>query len=172
MKYHVREARHSDIAKLTELRVKQLEERVTDLKPEVALSTMRHLNDELGNRVRAWVAELDGEVIGCALVDVNHGMPRPSNPSGVYGELLGAYILPDHRNHTLGTVLITELVVDLRGSEFGYIKVDVDELLPQDWLQPSRTGVAPPLQQVKPRVPREGSLIISDGRLGSGGGYR
>lgn len=127
MKYHVREARHSDIAKLTELRVKQLEERVTDLKPEVALGTMRHLNDELGNRVRAWVAELDGEVIGCALVDVNHGTPRPSNPSGVYGELLGAYILPDHRNHTLGTVLITELVVDLRGSEFGYIKVDVDE---------------------------------------------
>ena len=54
-------------------------------------------------------------------------MPRPSNPSGVYGELLGAYILPEHRNHTLGTVLITDLVVDLRGSEFGYIKVDVDE---------------------------------------------
>ena len=73
MKYHVREARRSDIAKLTELRVKQLE--------------------ALGNRVRAWVAELDGEVIGCAFVDVNHGMPRPSNPSGVYGELLGAYIL-------------------------------------------------------------------------------
>ena len=136
MKYHVREARHSDIAKLTELRVKQLEERVTDLKPEVALGTMRHLNDELGNRVRAWVAEMDGEVIGCAFVNVNHGMPRPSNPSGVYGELLGAYILPEHRNHTLGTVLITDLVldllitdlvVDLRGSEFSYIKVDVDE---------------------------------------------
>ena len=33
MKYKVREAKHSDIAKLTELRVKQLEERVTDLKP-------------------------------------------------------------------------------------------------------------------------------------------
>ena len=95
MKYKVREAKHSDIAKLTELRVKQLEERVTDLKPEVALSTMRHLTDELGSRVRAWVAELDGEVIGCAFVDVNHGMPRPSNPSGVYGELLGAYILPE-----------------------------------------------------------------------------
>ena len=61
MKYHVREARHSDIAKLTELRVRQLEERVTDLKSEVALSTMRHLTDELGNRVRAWVAELDAE---------------------------------------------------------------------------------------------------------------
>ena len=95
MKYKVREAKHSDIAKLTELRVKQLEERVTDLKPEVAVRTMRHLTDELGNRVRAWVAELDGEVIGCAFVDVNHGMPRPSNPSGVYGELLCAYILPE-----------------------------------------------------------------------------
>ena len=55
MKYHVREARHSDIAKLTELRVRQLEERVTELKPDVALSTMRHLTDELGNRVRALV---------------------------------------------------------------------------------------------------------------------
>lgn len=97
MKYKVREAKHSDIAKLTGLRVKQLEERVTDLKPEVALSTMRHLTDELGSRVRVWVAELDGEVIGCAFVHVNRSHCR------------------------------LRTVVDLRGREFGYIKVDVDE---------------------------------------------
>lgn len=131
MGYTTRQATSKDIAKLTELRVQQLTEKTPELDvPTLAVATMRHLVENLDKKVFAWVAERDGEIVAAAFVDINNGIPRPSNPHGRYGEVLGAYVEPEHRGQTLGLRLITDVVMDMRTSDhgLGYLKVDVDDV--------------------------------------------
>lgn len=128
IKERIRQATMRDIAILTELRMSELQSKNNiDLVHE----TMTYLQFNLNSTVLAWIVELNNEPIGTVFVEVNRGLPTKSNISGIYGQLQGVYIKPEHRNRTLGTVLITEVVTDLRDSEFTYLQVEVnDDLIP------------------------------------------
>ena len=129
MKYHIRRAIKDDVSTLTQFRLLQLKETGSVAEGSaVAVATMRHLLSNLGVKLLAWVIEVNGEVVGCVFADAHVGMPTSTNLTGHFAELLGAYIKPEFRNHTLGTVLLTEAVMDMRqNSEFEYVKAYVTD---------------------------------------------
>src|SRR5258708_5191100 len=54
-----------------------------------------------------WVAEQAGSVIGVVSVRVIHKMPSPEEFDGKFGYVTNSYVLPAHRNASVGTGLLT-----------------------------------------------------------------
>ena len=70
-----------------------------------------------GDRRLSWVAELDGELIGCASLFEYRRMPAPGRPDARWGYLGNMFVLERHRNAGVGTELLNAVIdeADRRG---------------------------------------------------------
>ena len=60
--------------------------------------------------VAAFVADVDGDVVSCALGTVEHRAPSPSSPSGRRGKLYNVVTLPGFRSQGLARSCVTSLL--------------------------------------------------------------
>lgn len=59
-----------------------------------------------GPRWRAWVAEIDGVIVGCAWLRLIDRIPRPDSERPSLGYLTNVYVTPYARNRGVGAQLV------------------------------------------------------------------
>lgn len=57
-----------------------------------------------------YVAEIDGEPVGCGAVCYSREMPSPDNPSGRNGYLMNIFTVPEARGHGVAHAVVEALV--------------------------------------------------------------
>lgn len=58
----------------------------------------------------AWLAELNGKVIGHIFVHIVRLIPRPMFVSDAFGYLTNSYVVPESRDSGVGTALIKQVI--------------------------------------------------------------
>jgi GNAT superfamily N-acetyltransferase len=62
----------------------------------------------------AFVAEVDGEIVGTSGIVVYQAPPTQGNPTGIEGYVMNMYTVPEHRGHGIATRLLDHLVEHVR----------------------------------------------------------
>lgn len=62
----------------------------------------------------ACLAELDGQVVGCGGICLQHEMPSPDNPSGRCAYLMNVYTRPQAQRRGVGRAVVRWLVAQAR----------------------------------------------------------
>jgi len=63
---------------------------------------------------RGWVAEIEGRVVGCGGLVVQHMPPGPRNLDGRQGYILNIYTVPEWRDHGIATAIVQTMLDHLR----------------------------------------------------------
>ena len=116
--YMIRPARAEDISCLVAFRRCMFES--MGVHDGVALAAMEsavgaYLNDALpGGTYHGWVADVDGQVVGCGGLIVQQLPPSPRNLDGRQGYILNIYTVPDWRDHGIATAIVQAMLDYLR----------------------------------------------------------
>ena len=70
-----------------------------------------------------FVVELDGSAVGMAWLVIIERVPGPEQWTRLSGAIQSVYVLADHRNAGLGSVLIGELIDGARRNGLEYLSV-------------------------------------------------
>ncbi len=74
-----------------------------------------------GDRRTTWVAEVDGQLVGCTSLFEYRRMPAPDRPDLCWGYLGNMFVLERHRNAGIGTRLLDAVLA--AASARGYARV-------------------------------------------------
>jgi len=103
----IRLAGQGDAGILTELRCAFLEEMGQQLPDGFADGLRYWIEDALRDgRLQAWLAELDGRVVGSVAVNPYPHLPSASYPGGMGWYVLNVYVRPDWRRGGIGHALL------------------------------------------------------------------
>ena len=94
----IRECGVVDAAELARLRVEFLRELGQDLPDDFVATLASWFGSALGTpRLRAWVAEDDGRIVGTTAINPFERIPNGRNPVGVGWYVINVYVLPQAR---------------------------------------------------------------------------
>ena len=123
----IRKASFSDIPSLIEMRMLYLNEDHGKLSPELEKQILGHLpvyfNAKLGKDLFAFIAEDNGNTVGCCLLLVTEKPANPRFPNGRSGTVLNVYTLPEYRRQGIAGGLMGLLIAQARE-----LKLDLIEL--------------------------------------------
>lgn len=151
----IRECDARDVAELARLRVAFLCELGHDL-PDDFASRLEHWFDQAlaTPRVKAWVAESGGAIVGTAAINPFERIPNGTNLAGHGWYVINVYVLPAFRGKGVALALMRTIhdaaaragvpVLELHASEHGRpIYERLGYTTPQDFMQLRRTGATP-----------------------------
>lgn len=117
-KFAIREARARDIPTLVALRRElfaAMGYREPELLSQVANASARYFATALPRgEFRAWVAEVDGEVVGCGGLVIHTVPPTPRNLAGKEGYIMNMFTRPKWRRRGIGTAILSCILDQLR----------------------------------------------------------
>lgn len=119
--FTLRRAEESDLDALVRLRIDFLRE----LKPledpilgEVTEANRLYFREYLSrSELAAWVAEVEGDIIGTGMVVFITRPPRPHSLSGKDAYLLGMYTVPAWRRRGVATALLQEIIDSVKRTD-------------------------------------------------------
>lgn len=110
MTFNIRECHSADAAELARLRVDFLREVGQPQHPGFIDVLERWFRDALATpRVRVWVAECDGRIVGTAAANPFERIPNGHNPVGRGWYVINVYVLPEARGRGLAEALMRTL---------------------------------------------------------------
>jgi len=117
-KFAIREARARDIPTLVALRRElfaAMGYREPELLSQVANASARYFATALPRgEFRAWVAEVDGEVVGYGRLVIHTVPPTPRNLAGKEGYIMNMFTRPKWRRRGIGTAILSCILDQLR----------------------------------------------------------
>jgi GNAT superfamily N-acetyltransferase len=81
---------------------------------ELREANRRWLAGHFGRDCAAWLAEIDGQIAGCAAVVWFDHPPTPTNPGGVEAYILNVYTRPEWRRRGVARALMEQVVSEAR----------------------------------------------------------
>ncbi len=115
----LRPAEIADIPVLIELRLAQMQsmrrhdpESLARLAAATEIYLREHLPD---GSFRAWLAEMDGQVVSTGGLVIRQAPPTYNNLSGREGYLMALYTRPEFRRRGLATAILQTILEHLRG---------------------------------------------------------
>jgi len=79
-------------------------------KPDFVRACAEHLRQRLGDDLHCWVADEGGLVVAHIYVVIVRKVPKPSNPSAVWGYVTAVRTVPERRNQGVGGVLMEHVI--------------------------------------------------------------
>lgn len=114
----VRKASESDIPSLIEMRILYLTEDHGQLGAELEGRIRRQLpgyfDAKLGKELFAFIAEDNGNAVGCCLLLVTEKPANPRFPNGLSGTVLNVYTRPEYRRQGIAGGLMGLLIAQAR----------------------------------------------------------
>lgn len=75
----------------------------------------------------AYVAEVDGEIVGVIAGRIDRGQPGPDNPTGLVGYMMNLYVLPEFRRRGISRALSEAVMADLHARGIGMFSLWASE---------------------------------------------
>lgn len=75
----------------------------------------------------AYVADIDGRVVGVIAGRIDRGQPGPNNPSGLTGYMMNLYVLPEFRKRGISRALSEAVMRDLHDRGIGMFSLWASE---------------------------------------------